>query len=160
MQFSHNMLIAAGIALIAVIFVIVFAKGKSRSPAAQSRPLSRGPASVRFECAGCSQQFTHTKRTIAAWEKGTRRFFCNECHKKWRDSRPPQESQAAIPANRRDHAVQPQAVSLSRNSASAGGFAHPNTRTNNFPSESRTGCLGVAVLIVVLPVIAFVATHA
>ncbi len=160
MQIPDSIFIAVVGAFVAIIPLVVFAKNKSKRTTARPRPLSSGPSNVRFECAGCSQQFTHTKRTVAAWEKGTRRFFCNTCHKKWRDSHPPQESQAVRPAYSHDQTLQPPVVSSSRNSTCTGGFAQPNTRTSNVPRESRSGCLGVAVLFVVLPVILFVAIHA
>jgi len=38
-----------------------------------------------FACSGCGIQKKHTQRTVAAWKRGSRSFFCRECHGKWRD---------------------------------------------------------------------------
>ena len=48
------------------------------------RPVADGPTNLRFTCAGCSQQFTHSRRTLAAWRKGGRQFLCNACNTKRR----------------------------------------------------------------------------
>lgn len=160
MQLSEAMLLAIGGALVAIIFLIALVKASSNRTRKTTRPTSRGPASMQFVCAGCAQQFTHTKRTVAAWEKGTRRFFCNACHQKWRGSRAPQEPQVSGPVGLPGQVPQPAPTSPARVSVSGGAFAQSNVRTHNSPAESRSGCLGVSVLFIVLPVIFFVATYA
>jgi hypothetical protein len=160
MQFSGNMLLIIGGALIGIIFLIAVVRARTKQTRKTTRPTSRGPASLQFTCAGCSQQFTHTKRTVAAWEKGTRRFFCNACHQKWRGSRPPQEAQVSAPVGSPGQVPQSVPVSPARKSATAGAFAKSSVQSRYSPAESRSGCLGVAVLFIVLPVIFLVATLA
>ena len=92
MSFMPQLLVAFGVALVVVVLLLLF-----RSRAARNRgshhSVSRGPANLRFVCAGCEVQFNHTRRTLGAWEKGTRRFYCNACHTKWRGSHPTQPIQ-------------------------------------------------------------------
>ena len=75
-----------------IVLVGVVALAAARLSGSKKRQYQKsdfsGPQSVRFTCAKCSKEFNHTRRTIAAWEKGSRRIFCNGCHKKWIDSRP------------------------------------------------------------------------
>ncbi len=52
---------------------------RTRGP---TRTGTRGPADLRFTCAGCGQKFTHSRRTIRTWEQGGRRFHCKACHTK------------------------------------------------------------------------------
>lgn len=134
--------IAAGIA---VLLLAVWWRIKSRASRVANRPVARGPNNMRFICAGCSGEFTHTKRTVAAWEKGSRRVFCDACHKKWRNAQPTQSPGTTVP---REHTRQ-------RDSTS------PPVPRFNVRSQSRSGCLGIAVFMVVIPVILFaLATHA
>jgi hypothetical protein len=160
MPFSDNMLLIIGGALVAIIFLIALVRSHSKQTHKTTRPTSRGPASMQFVCAGCSQEFTHTKRTVAAWEKGTRRFFCNACHQKWRGSRPPQEPLVNGPVSSSSQAPQPAQVSPVNASTAARAFAKSSAQTRYSRAESRSGCLGVTVLFIVLPVIFFVATYA
>lgn len=160
MQFSDNTLLMIGGASVALILLIAIARAKSKQTRKTTRPASRGPASMQFICAGCSQQFTHTKRTVAAWEKGTRRFFCNACHQKWRGSRPPQEAQTSGSVGSPGHVPQSAPVSPASASVAARAFTKQSVQARYSTHESRSGCLGVAVLFVVLPVIFFVATYA
>lgn len=153
MQFSDNTLLIVGGVFVAVILLIAITMSGRKQTRTTTRPASRGPSSMQFVCAGCSQQFTHTKRTVAAWEKGTRRLFCNACHQKWRGSRPPQEPQASGSAGSRGQVPQPSA-SPARTSTKS------SVRTHYSSAESRSGCLGFAVLFVVLPVVFFVAAFA
>ena len=118
MQLSLGFLIAAIIA-VAVLLVGAwcFKSGASRKA---KRPIVRGPSNMRFICARCSGQFTHTKRTVSAWEKGSRKVFCDACHKNWRNAQPPR--------------------------------AQSNRPTNQARPESKSGCLGVCILVVAIPV--------
>lgn len=51
----------------------------------------RMPPSRSFKCGRCGVQALHTNRTAEAWRNGKTRFFCQSCHHKWLQSRPPQE---------------------------------------------------------------------
>lgn len=96
-----------------VVAVIVF------SFIAKFLPKSK-PKETHFKCSRCGVVAQHTERTIEAWRNNKNKFFCQSCHTKWIQSRPPQE---------RDR-------------------FYSNHR-------SGSGCLGVAVLFVLIPVIGF-----
>jgi hypothetical protein len=51
------------------------------------------PKEKQFKCAGCNIFSPHTERTIEAWRNKKTRFFCPACHRKWLQSRSPQEGQ-------------------------------------------------------------------
>ncbi|GAB3104426.1 hypothetical protein [Lysobacter terrae] len=70
-----------GIALAAAVVVGVVAKLIPR----------RQPTAKVFKCSRCGASATHNDRTIEAWRSGKTRFFCQACHAKWLQSRPPQE---------------------------------------------------------------------
>jgi hypothetical protein len=50
----------------------------------------RQPKESHFKCARCGVVSRHTERTIDAWRNGKAKFFCQSCHVKWLQSRPPQ----------------------------------------------------------------------
>ena len=41
-----------------------------------------------FRCARCRREVSHDNRTIEAWRSGKHKFFCRECHAKWREAHP------------------------------------------------------------------------
>jgi hypothetical protein len=51
----------------------------------------RQPKEKHFKCARCGTISRHTERTIEAWRNNKTKFFCQACHSKWLQSRPPQE---------------------------------------------------------------------
>jgi len=51
----------------------------------------RQPKEAHFKCARCGTVSRHTERTIEAWRNNKTKFFCQSCHAKWLQSRPPQE---------------------------------------------------------------------
>ncbi len=51
----------------------------------------RQPKEKKFKCARCGVFSQHTERTIEAWRNNKTKFFCQSCHAKWLQSRPPQE---------------------------------------------------------------------
>ncbi len=51
----------------------------------------RQPKESHFKCARCGAVSRHTERTIEAWRNNKTKFFCQSCHTKWLQSRPPQE---------------------------------------------------------------------
>ena len=133
----------------AVVFVLLLVAWRFRSGrrGGAERPVARGPSNMLFVCARCSGQFTHTKRTVAAWEKGSRKVFCDACHRKWRNAQPQLQPQ---------HSNQP----ASPNAAREYTAPREASRTS-FPSyrprfESRSGCLGIIVFVMVVPVVLFV----
>jgi hypothetical protein len=51
----------------------------------------RQPKESHFKCARCGAVSRHTERTIESWRNNKAKFFCQACHSKWLQSRPPQE---------------------------------------------------------------------
>jgi hypothetical protein len=140
MQLSWFAVSLAGVAVFSVVVVLLLARANSARKRRANPSTARGPSNLHFVCAGCGDQFTHTKRTVAAWEKGTRRFFCNSCHRSWRETRPEPPNPAGLSART-------SAPSRSRSS-------QPASHTGVAPT--RSGCLSVLVVLVVLPVTLYV----
>ena len=46
--------------------------------------LFRKPPSEMYRCGRCRRTFRHDARTVKAWRKGLRKFYCPECHAAWR----------------------------------------------------------------------------
>jgi DNA-directed RNA polymerase subunit RPC12/RpoP len=141
------------IAAFVVLALGSFAFFKKSKPVKRSQTSTyAGPSSVNFICASCSQEFTHTKRTIAAWKKGLRRISCNNCHKNWRDSRPPEE--VARQEKNRSSSAAPQMETYNTNSSNARSSSRPNIQsdhTGNRTGNGRSGCFGILFLISLLP---------
>ena len=135
---------AAVIAVLVVALLLVFRnRGKT---SIEPRPQARGPANLNYVCARCSAQVTHTKRTLAAWEKGSRKFFCNDCHKNWREAQPPREPQGQPSTSRA-----PEQRTTVR--------AAPPPARSPVPrglAPARSGCFTVLVVVVVVPVVGFI----
>ncbi len=89
MPIKFEVLGALGGVLALMLLLLLFLRARRRklSGAGTGRP--SGPANSRFICASCARQFPHSKRTLKAWDKGSRRFFCALCHAAWSE-----ESQA------------------------------------------------------------------
>ena len=49
------------------------------------------PKSQFFKCSRCNAASRHNDRTIEAWRNKKTTFFCQACHAKWLQSRPPQQ---------------------------------------------------------------------
>lgn len=84
MQLATEHLAAAAVVVLAfVIGLLVLVARKTRTRTVGRRLLG-GPANLRFTCAGCSGQFTHSRRTLGEWGSGARQFRCKACHTKSR----------------------------------------------------------------------------
>jgi hypothetical protein len=142
MHIPSELLSVAGVVLVVVLALVIRSVGR-KSPI--ERSVARGPANLKFTCAGCSGQFTHTRRTIGAWEKGTRRFFCNECHKKWRNSQPPQSAQGKPPSSAKPSAP-------SRGSSNSISPAFSQRARLGSAKSGGSGCLGMLVLAIAFPI--------
>jgi hypothetical protein len=92
MQFAPEILFAAALAVVAFLAGLVYLRLRNRRTRSVGLRVANGPANLRFTCAGCSGQFTHSRRTLAAWNKGTRKFVCNACHTKWHGVLPPRRA--------------------------------------------------------------------
>ena len=63
----------AGIVGAILLLVVVVAVGRKRSanaPSENRRSQPSGPDDLNYVCAGCAGQFAHSRRTVAAWERG------------------------------------------------------------------------------------------
>jgi hypothetical protein len=125
MQVTPELLFAAVVAAAAFLIGVVYLRSRTKRTRSVGLRIADGPANLRFACAGCSGQFTHSRRTLTAWKKGNRQFFCNACHTKWRGSH----------TLRRAGGGPPGAIQLRRDSA----------------RKSGAGCLGITILLVALP---------
>ncbi|HEY0821575.1 MAG TPA: hypothetical protein VGD46_22555 [Rhizobacter sp.] len=84
MSWSPELLFAAAVA--AAAFLVGLLWLRNRGP--RTRNVAHGkkqraapaPANLRYTCAGCSGQFTHSRRTLAARDKGAKSFYCNACN--------------------------------------------------------------------------------
>ena len=148
MLLTPELLIGLGAAFAIVVVLLLFRARAARGNNVQ-RPVFRGPPNMRFTCVGCSEQFTHTKRTIGAWEKGTRRFYCNACHTKWRGSHPLQSIQENSAVNSGVRHANRGGKPIS--SADTVSTAHTSFRSVR--GGSGSGCLGVMVLLIAVPIV-------
>ncbi|MBC7994252.1 MAG: hypothetical protein H7Z15_13570 [Rhizobacter sp.] len=89
MSFAPEELFAVAIAAVAFLAGFLIWRARTKRTRSVGLRLEAGPANLRFTCAGCSGKFTHSRRTISAWEKGGRSFFCNACHTKWQSTHAP-----------------------------------------------------------------------
>jgi hypothetical protein len=140
-----------GFAVLIVFVAILVLRSRNGHKQPSSPRITRGPDNLHFVCAGCGGQFTHTKRTVAAWEKGTRRFFCNSCHRSWRQAQPASPAQPAHPV-RAEPAARPASASA-QTSMPSRGLSHT---VRHVRTGRRSGCLTVLVVLVALPVTIYV----
>ena len=152
MHLTPEVLVALAAAALVVVVLLLFLRARAARNRSSQRPVSRGPNNLWFVCAGCEGQFNHTRRTISAWEKGTRRFYCNACHTKWRGSHPAQSAQGTMTQSAGAGSWRTQAR------ATAGGsFSTSRRDFQQAHSGSGGGCLGAAILLLAVPVaVAFV----
>lgn len=105
MALSSELIFAIGMAAVAFLGGLLWlrrrgprtrnvAHGKGRSAAGV-------PAKLRYTCAGCSGQFTHSRRTLAARDKGAKSFYCNACHTRSLTVPPPKPWQLVPGAGQR-----------------------------------------------------------
>ncbi|MEO8154412.1 MAG: hypothetical protein ABI605_15185 [Rhizobacter sp.] len=92
MSLTPELIFAMAVAAIAFLAGVLYFRLHPRRTRSVGRVVSRQPANLRFTCKGCSQEFTHSRQTLNAWQKGTRQFFCKACHTKRLHERPPDRS--------------------------------------------------------------------
>lgn len=84
MSWPPELLFATAVAAAAFLVGLVWLR--HRSPRTRNVVHGKGrrgvaaPANLRYTCAGCSGHFTHSRRTLAARDKGAKSFYCNACH--------------------------------------------------------------------------------
>ena len=138
-------LVVGVLAIVVILLGLLTWRRRAGNSSAAKTSSFRGPTNMHYTCAGCSGQFTHTKRTVAAWEKGSRRVFCDACHKKWRNAQPPQNPSA------RGDAVAPSHASVGRRKPD-----HVPEIAYRSEAKASGGCLGVVLLMLLVPVIVLV----
>jgi len=141
---ASELLFAAAIAAVAFLAGLLVLRRRARRTRSVGLRPSGGPANMRFTCAGCSGQFTHSRRTISAWDKGTRSFYCHACHTKWQGSH---QAQSAAGKSRFVANLQ-----RDQGPAPAPGAQTPPPTAAPEQQGSGAGCLGIAILLVALPV--------
>jgi hypothetical protein len=157
-----------GATLVLLVVAALFRKRSANAPSKVRRSQPSGPDNLNYVCAGCGGQFAHSRRTIAAWERGTQRFYCNVCHKKWRNQQPPPDAPPPSRAPGQSGRSLPSSVRAPAQSgrplpASAGAYTTTSARAQPAAASrsGRSGCLTVVVLAILLPVaVLLVATHA
>ncbi|MBL0730357.1 hypothetical protein [Piscinibacter sp. HJYY11] len=80
---SSELIFAAAVAAAAFLAGLVWVRRrgpKTRNVAHKGRRNVPAPANLRYTCAGCAGQFTHSRRTLSAREKGAKSFYCNACN--------------------------------------------------------------------------------
>ena len=68
-------------AIIAVIFVQIVLRAV----------IPKAPKEKLFRCARCNANTLHTERTVFAWTRGERRFYCDPCNAAWLESCTPEQ---------------------------------------------------------------------
>ncbi len=80
--FTAEFLFAIGVAAVAFLIGMWYLHRRAKRTRSVGRRVEGGPSNLRFTCAGCSVKFTHSRRTLSAWQQGTRKFYCKACHTK------------------------------------------------------------------------------
>jgi hypothetical protein len=84
MSWSSELLFAASVAVAAFLAGLLWLR--HRGP--RTRNVVHGkknrtapaPVKLRYTCASCAGQFTHSRRTLSAREKGSTSFYCSACY--------------------------------------------------------------------------------
>ena len=137
----EKLMIAGGALLIALLLVFWLARRNRRGDAYHAAVRSGAPRDLQFVCTRCSQRVPHTRRTVAAFERGTTRLFCDTCHRQWAAGRPRRQL-----LSRSQSADRPTDKQPSSHAPSSRGRA---PRSN---SKAPSGCLGVSLLLVAVPI--------
>lgn len=154
MDFSPELfaVLVAALAFVAGLVIVRTRGRQTRTKGGRARV--RGPANLRFTCANCTKQFTHSRRTLLAYEQGSRQFFCNACHTRWRGSQSVLQNRTHGPGEllaRREA----QRAEQDKLSEAAKRVAAPSP-----DAARRRGCLGAVALLVAAPaVLAWAVVH-
>ena len=157
MEFSPELFAAvvAAVAFAAGLWFVRARRRQTRTRGGSGR--ARGPANLRFTCANCTKQFTHSRRTLLAYEQGARQFFCSACHTRWRGSQSVIQNRTHGPGEmlaRRD-AQQAKQAQLAEAAKRVQPPA-PGAPTR----DAKRGCLGLVAFLVAAPaVLGWAALH-
>ena len=157
MEFSPELFAAlvAAVAFAAGLWFVRARRRQTRTRGGSGRV--RGPSNLRFTCANCTKQFTHSRRTLLTYEQGARQFFCSACHTRWRGSQSVIQNRTHGPGEmlaRRD-AQQAKQAQLAEAAKRVQPPA-PGAPTR----DAKRGCLGLVALLVAAPaVLGWAALH-
>lgn len=80
---SSELIFAISVAAVAFLGGLLWLRKrgpKTRNVAHKGRRDVPAPANLRYTCAGCAGQFTHSRRTLSTRDKGAKSFYCNACN--------------------------------------------------------------------------------
>lgn len=159
MEFSPELFAAvvAAVAFAAGLWFVRARRRQTRTRGGGGRARG-GPTNLRFTCANCTKQFTHSRRTLLAYEQGARQFFCNACHTRWRGSQSVIQNRTHGPGEMlaRREAHQAKQAQL----AEAAKRVQPPAPGSAPHADAKKGCLGMAALLVAAPaVLGWAAAH-
>ena len=143
-----------GATLLLLVVVALVRRRSANPPSKIQRSQPSGPDHLNYVCAGCNGQFPHSRRTVGAWEKGTRRFYCNVCHKKWRNQQPPPNTPPPVRVPVQSASPVGVLAQSGRSlSSSAGAYTATSARAQPAAASrsGRSGCLTVIVLAILIP---------
>ncbi len=87
-DFSPELLFALGLAVVAFLAGMLYLRAQANRTRTRgvggSRRAPDSPPRLRYTCAGCSGQFTHSRKTLAEREAGARSFLCKACRTRQR----------------------------------------------------------------------------
>ena len=149
MHLTTEVLVAIVAAIIALLAVMI-RRSQKKQTVSHRTTTPRGPSDLRYICKRCAVQSTHTKRTIGAYEKGTRSFFCNSCHSKWRESNPPKST--TPPTNSKPLSPSHN-LGVGRPTQNSPVRRSFNENISHSSVKSSGGCLGAILLIAVIPIV-------
>ena len=149
MHLSMELLAGIATAILVLLALVVLRKRGGKTPSHRTA-ISRGPSNLRFICNGCSSQFPHSKRTIGAYEKGSRSFFCNSCHSKWRETNP---ANPAVPRANAKSKPSEGTANVGRSAGNSDVRSSFNQNIRQTPIQSGSGCLGATLLIIAIPIV-------
>ena len=84
MSFSVEFLFAAAVAVAAFLVGVLIVRSRARRTRSVGLKPTAQPKNLRYKCVGCGGRFTHSRRTLGAWQRGERNFHCKACMTKAR----------------------------------------------------------------------------
>ncbi|MBX3619208.1 MAG: hypothetical protein KF891_04355 [Rhizobacter sp.] len=101
MTWSPEIVFAVAVGLVAFLAGLLLVRKRAKRTRSVGLKVKSGPAELRFVCASCGGRFTHSRRTLTAWENGARSFYCSACHtRSLGEGAPPKSSYVPKPQTR------------------------------------------------------------
>ena len=83
-------------------------------------------------------------------QKGSRSFFCNSCHSKWRETNP---ANPAVPRANAKSKPSEGTANVGRSAGNSDVRSSFNQNIRQTPIQSGSGCLGATLLIIAIPIV-------